>query len=274
MFEAPERKASKGTGTGTGEGAGGGAGVVTPKTGAEATPASTGATINSQTNYKAKSAANDRKTVGVNEQVDFWVDNTEGTYSASAGTGTSATKGTETTFTWTAQATAGAATITFTPKGGGTVTTVAMKVVAPELKFTKTGPLGGITGVGAGMICDVNFLPYDVCFGTGIQWEEGTAPASNAQGFFVGLTLDGHVPAAARAFDNNNAGPKDKASFTWSQKPDKDGSYDWVIPQNYVIGGTKYLIRNVTQTCQMYGPPHAGRTTVTKDGTETLTRDP
>ncbi len=269
MFEAPKR--TSGSGTGTGEGTGG-ATVVPPPQPAEATPAKVSA-INSQARYKAKTGAEDRKTVGVHEQVDFWVDATEGTFAATTGTGTTATKGGESTYTWTAAATAGGAKITFTPKGGGTASTVEMKVVAPEIKFTKKGPLP-VTGVGGGMVCDVNFLPYDVCFGTGVQWVEENVAASNPTGFFVGLALPKHTAEAARGFDNNNAGPGDKASFTWSQKPDKDGTFDWVIPQNYVVNGTNYLIRNVTQQCQMNGTDHPGRTTVVKDTETSAPRDP
>ena len=64
--------------------------------------------------------------------------------------------------------------------------------------------------------------------------------------------------------------------FEGFPKPwDKDGSFKWQIAQRWKLreGSGTGLIETLDQTCEIKGPPHAGRTTVSKDGASS-TRSP
>lgn len=278
--------ARRDAGTGTGEGTGGGAGgpaVGAPGTAGtpgpaganQAKPMDTKSNVTHETGRDAKSGKKDRTKVGVGELVLFSAD-VDGAWKASAATG--ATTATGSGYDWTAPATAATVTITFDPGGGVAVTTVTMEVIAPTIKLTKFEDIKdyGAGKQGAGMKCNVEFLPFDVSFG-GVQWKESDVDGSNAQGYFKGLALPKHTANATwRGFNNDNTGPKDIAQFMGIAKPwDADGSYDWVIPQNYrLLGQTSATgMGTLTQTCKLEGPPHAGRTTVSKGG-ESASRAP
>ena len=272
---APRRKAKRTAGHGSGEVTGAAPTdqtttkkpVTDPAQGA--TPADTKAkkiTVGSQARRAIKAAADTRKTVGIGEEVIFFAETApgegvEGTWTASIG----AVKPADGQMYWTApDAATDSVTITFTPTDGDAVKTT-MKVVAPSgLVFKKTSEMTYAKGVqGSGMHMDVTLDPSGVSF-YGIKWKESDVEASNAKGFYSGISLPKHVAAPAAMFGNDNDGPKDKAEFHGATGKFTEGSFDWVIPQAYVYKGTSYPFDPITQTCKMEN----GGSTVTSKATE------
>jgi hypothetical protein len=276
---AGKRSLSEQLPRGSGEATAGGAGNVGLPTGnvglPAATPMTNAAKVTHEAGYDAAQGAKDRTKFGVGE-VAYLAAEIAGTWTASAATGATTHKGDS--YDWTAPDTAQKVTITFDPGGGAPVTTVHFEVVAPDIKFSKIDDVTTYRPgtMGAGMNCNVNFLPYDVSFGGHVAWKEDNVPGVNAKDYFEHHDLPEHVANPAwKEFNNNNTGPKDFADFSKFPKPWSAGSFEWLIPQNYRVGsGPKHLIRNVTQRCDLEGDDHAGRTTVTKDITEQSTRDP
>ncbi len=264
-------EANETEGEGHGDAGGGGEGSVKPA------PVGPATKVTHEAAYDAAKGAKDRSKFGVGEVV-YLSAEAKGTWTATAALAGKPRTQKGDTFDWTAPDTAQSVTITFDPGGGAPVTTVHFEVVAPDIKFHKTEDVTSYRPgtMGAGMKCNVNFLPYDVSFGAHVAWKESDVAGINPKDYFEHQDLPDHVANPEwKEFNNNNTGPGDFADFSKFPKPWSAGSFEWQIPQNYrVDGGASHLIRNVTQRCDLQGDPHAGRTTVTKDGSEHSTRDP
>jgi len=241
---------------------------------APAAPA--GPTIASATDKAAPDGtANTRKKVGVGEVIVF-TGSAAGTWTASAGTATGASA---TTFRWTAPAVAGNVTITL--KIGTTTATDSIDVIRPnEISMTNAGSHTAQVGAGgACMLTEVTIKPLDVNFGR-TQWLEVPGPGTGISGFFEkfsAATLQHNPNTFYALIDDNNkmeAGPHNAANdhCAWHTTPGpyKDGAFQWVIPNYYIIDGEAVSAgRYMCDTTQRFTMDAAGAMTITKAGATT-----
>ncbi|MEO8700566.1 MAG: hypothetical protein ABI867_11010 [Kofleriaceae bacterium] len=226
-------------------------------------PMTTGKTkVTHEATQKAPSgAAKTRTTVGVGEVVWFTADEagTKAKWSSSAGKG----KQDGANYDWTAPATPDTVTVTFDPGEGGTPTTVSMNVIGPngidysEKKEDKTA---------TGMTNKLTFLPLSVNF-FGTQWRETDVEGTGVEGWFKHVAADKlkHKAAVARDIGDDNSGPRDHASFRATKPYGEDGSFKWVIPQQYSVKGAN--------NWQEITSPFTQLTSITADGTLTVSKN-
>ena len=236
-------------------------------------------TISSKTTFSAPDgSAETRENVGVGEEVTF-KGNQAGTWKASAGKPVSAPGGLK--LVWTAPDRAATVTVTLTV--GKATATKRIKVLEPAGIFgTKIGAdLAFPAGTqGAGMKLTFNYNPMTVSFGN-VFAKEVSGEASNIKDYFKSYTAADLHHDSGDTFtrigaDNKDTAP-DTASFSGYPKPWKKGAWDWVIPNKFrtvTEAGDGKKFTEVTQSFKLEGPPHAGRSTVSKAGVATAPRMP
>lgn len=238
---------------------------------AEASPATAGAVKLKVENDQAAPAGGGkaRTKVGVGERL--FVTNepaTEGSFTSTAGTG----KDEGTLYTWTAPETADKVTITFTPKDGGTASTVIIDVIAPdsvEFRDKKELSYGNVSA--AGMKVKVVFLPLSVSFAA-LDWQEKDVAPSAVEGWFksLGGAALQHKKGPGGYLDAKNQA-NDLAEWKSSTVVKEPSKLQWDIPQHYTVnGGTEQAVPNQPFT-QLMTIDASGTTTVTKNG-QTVTR--
>ena len=248
-----------------------------PAAPASPSPAATSApAIASVTMKSAPSGVADtRKKVGVGEEVAFGA-SAVGTWTASAGTpsGPAAQS-------WLWKAPATAATVTITLTAGPQTATDTITVVAPDsISMRNVGSHTAQVGAGgACMLNEVTFNPLDVCLGA-IQWLEVPGPGTSIDGFFKkfsAATLH-HDPNPNYAIVNDsnimeagaNNGPNDHCAWHSTPGPYKDGVFEWIVPNRYIIDGEAASKgRWFTDTTQHFTMDAAGTMTITKAGAST-----
>jgi hypothetical protein len=247
--------------------------------GAQAPVVATPLDITSATKLNAPDGtAATRTTIAVGEKVDF-TGTESGKWSADSGKPTSNVRAR--TFKWTAPKRA--ATVEVQLKVGKRVAKKTMTVVEPaSITATKIGSdftfAAGTQG--AGMKLSFKYAPLNVSFGR-IKVKEKSGPATNITGYYLGLTAAELWHDSGETFtrigaDNIDTGV-DTASFEGDPAPWTDGGWDWLIPNTFkVLGesGDGKTFTTVTQSFQLEGPPHAGRSTVSKAGVSTNPRMP
>jgi hypothetical protein len=262
-------------GRGEGEGAlpqpGKGTDGLNGPTTSGAQPMSTGAVkLKVENDQKSPSGSNTRTKVGLGERIFITPEPVvSGKFSSPVGKG----KDEGTLYTWDAPETAQKkVTITFTPDGGGTASTVDIEVIAPEkVEFQDKQELSYGNVSAAGMKVKVVFLPLSVSFAH-LDWQEKDVDPSVADGWFK--TLDAasikHIKGPGGFLDSKNAA-KDKAEWKSSVVVKEQSTLQWDIPQTYnVDGGKEQDVPNQPFTQLMTISPD-GTTTVSKNG-QTVTR--
>ena len=251
------------------QGSGGGPrGAGTRARGGAEAPARPGpADITHETARSAMTAADSRTTVGVGERVTFTATRAGSWRASDAKAGTSPT-GRGRTFRWTAPSTAANVTVTFDSGDGYPQQTIVFQVIRPAgVDFAVPNEVAIPAGVaGAGFHAYVRLFPYTVDF-SALQWKEEPSDASARRGYFAsGAPNHGTAEGAGRWLSvTQRLG--DTARFWGFAQPWVSGSFRWVIPNKYRVRGESgdgEQFTTVIQTCTLSGPPHAGRTTVTK----------
>jgi hypothetical protein len=211
-------------------------------------------------------AGDNRKQVGVGEQVIF-SSSAKGTWTATAAGPKGKTSVTNARkYTWTAPATASKVTVTFDEAGKSQ--TIDMDVIAPTgVDFWKRSEEEFATGTqGAGMFTSVKMLPFTVNFSR-TSWKEIPGPPSNMKGYFTSTTPPSHVPNKNwLGIDSDNSGPIDHAAY-WGIKGTPGwtaGSFDWEIPNHYKVDGESGAGYEFAKVIQSMAVDAAGTTTVTK----------
>lgn len=225
-----------------------------------------------------------RTTVGVCEEVKFWLDPAPGSVSWSASGGTPSTS-TLQEYLWTAPEVGGEITITAT--SDDTSYTVNMTVIPPSsisavkvADFSTAGAVfDGNAGeipsgwAGAGMFLQLTLQPTTVCFGN-LNWREGAAPMTGQSGYFLTQTAPHPATPVAGGYEvaDDNDNLDDTAAFT-VQPPIASGSFTWSIPQRYLKRGASgdHPIYTVDQTCTI-APNFSA--TVSKFGVTSESRTP
>lgn len=212
---------------------------------------------------------NGRTMVGVGERVRF-KSTVAGTWTASAAHQGTPVHGTGTRFLWQAPVVAHAVRITFAP-AHGSHQAVHFHVIHPSsLHFDRISQDGYPAGQqGVGMVTRVTFMPLNVSFSF-LQWLEVPGGPSGITGYFVHHPAPDHHPNP----DWLNVGPDnshltDHAALWGWPAPWTDGRFEWAIPNSYRVqgdGGAGHRFTTTHQRFHLEGPPHAGRTTVTKGG--------
>ncbi|MEO8704203.1 MAG: hypothetical protein ABI867_29390 [Kofleriaceae bacterium] len=168
-------------------------------------------------------------------------------------------------FLWIAQSTGGVHAVTFQTQSGAHET-ITFDVVAPEIDFRLARVLAYPAGQqGAGMVTEVQFLPFTVSFAN-VQWRESAGPASAARGYFATQTPPDHAPNPAWLPVGTAA---DTAACWGFPAPWSAGSFDWQIAQRYKVAGEPgdgHLIGRVTQHVALADD---GTTTITKGNAST-----
>ncbi len=241
---------------------------VLPTQGAE--PASTGPVkLKVETDKKPPTGGKSRTTVGVGERI--FVTNeplTDGKFTSNAGKGLDE----GTLYTWDAPDTAAKATITFTPKDGGTPSTVEINVIAPEKAVFKDKTelsYGDVSA--AGMTVKIAFLPFTVSFAN-LDWQEKDVAPSAVEGWFTSLppTKVKHKKGPGGYLDADNKAD-DLAEWASEQVVKQKSKLQWIIPQHYKVnGGAEKPVPGQPFT-QLMTIDASGTTTVSKNG-ETVTR--
>lgn len=236
----------------------------------EAVPASTGPVkLKVENDKKSPTGSNSRTTVGVGERI--FVTNepvTDGKFSSGVGKG----KDEGTLYTWDAPDTAAKAVITFTPKDGGTPSTVEINVIEPasvEFQDKKELSYGNVSA--AGMTVKVAFLPFTVSFAN-LDWQEKDVAPSVVEGWFKSLSPDKvkHKKGPGGYLDAKNKA-SDKAEWASSVVVKEESKLQWDIPQHYKVnGGAEKPVPDQPFT-QLMTIDADGTTTVTKNGM-TVTR--
>jgi hypothetical protein len=257
------------TGKGEGDGLGAEKGPAITGPAGGAVPAKTGTVkVTHETDQDTPSgAAKTRTTVGVGELVYFTAESADkgSSWSATAGKG----KANDANYDWRAPATPSSVTITFDPGGGGTATTVEMKVIGPNgITYSDKKEDSAPTG----MTNKLTFLPLSVCF-WGTQWREQDVDAANIKGFFTHIKADKlkHHAASPKDIGSDNSGPKDHASFAATKPFGEAGSFSWEIPQQYSVKGANNWQQIVSPFTQLTSIEVDGTVTVTKNG-ESVTK--
>ena len=256
----------------TGPKPGGPTNAALPETGAGAQKMSTDPIKLKVENEKASpKGATDRKTVGVGERI--FVTNepvTDGKFTSDVGKG----KDESTLYTWDAPDTAATATITFTPKDGGTPTTLTIKVIEPssavfqdkqELTYGKVSA--------AGMTVKIAFLPFTVSFAN-LDWQEKDVAPSAVEGWFKSLPAAKvkHKKGPGGYLDSENKA-KDTAEWKSDVIVKEKSKLQWDIPQSWKLkGGAEHAVP-LSPFTQLMTIEEDGTTTVSKNG-ESVTRSP
>jgi hypothetical protein len=214
----------------------------------------------------------------VGERVTF-SGNVAGAWAASAGTPVASTANGK-KFEWTA--TDRAATITITLTAGTQSATKTMTVIEPTaITASKLSEVSFPSGVqGAGMKLRFKYHPLNVSFGN-IEVKEVSGPPTNITGYYTTTPIDELWHDSGETFtpigkDNKDTGI-DTAQEAGAPPPWTDGTFDWVIPNNFRTihegdtDGKRFT--TVTHATRIEGPPKAGRTTVSKGG-QTVRRSP
>jgi hypothetical protein len=213
----------------------------------------------------------------VGEEVTF-TSNVSGAWTASGGTpAASVANGKK--FKWTASDRAASITITLT--AGTQTATTTMTVIEPtgitakklsEIRFSKGEQ-------GAGMKLRFIYAPMTVSFGN-IEVKEVSGPATNITGYYTSTPANELWHDSGDTFTRIGKDNKDTAIDTaqgaGDDPPWTDGTFDWVIPNKFKTiteAGDGKQFTTVTQAFQLEGPPHDGRTTVSKGG-QTVQRSP
>lgn len=238
--------------------------------GNDAVKASTGSVkLKVENDKKAPTGGTDRTTVGVGERI--FVTNepvTDGKFSSTVGKG----KDEGTLYTWDAPDTAAKATITFTPKDGGTPSTVVITVIEPEkvvFQDKKELTYGNVSA--AGMKVKVAFLPFTVSFAN-LDWQEKNVDPTVVEGWFKTQPADKlkHVKGPGGYLDAANKAD-DTAEWKSSVVVKEQSKLQWDIPQTYAVnGGTAVPVPGSPFT-QLMTIDATGTTTVSKNG-QTVTR--
>jgi hypothetical protein len=232
--------------------------------------ASTGPiTLKVETDKKSPGGSNSRTTIGVGERIFVTNDPvTDGKFSSKVGKG----KDEGTLYTWDAPDTAAKAIITFTPKDGGTPSTVEINVIEPEsVVFQDKQALTYGKVSAAGMKVKVAFLPFTVSFAN-LDWQEKDVAPSVVEGWFKSLPADKvkHKKGPGGYLDaKNKAG--DTAEWESSVVVKEESKLQWDIPQNYKVNGGAEKPVPAQPFTQLMTIDASGTTTVTKNG-QTVTR--
>jgi hypothetical protein len=225
-------------------------------------------TITSETTFAAPSgAAKTRTDVGVGEVVTF-TGSASGKWTATSGT--PVTLPSAATFSWTAPDRAQDVTIKLAV--GSENATLKMKVLEPASILcarNSTIPIGAGTA-GAGMKLTFNYSPMKVSFGN-VEAKEVSGPATSIKGYFKK-----HYAAADLKHDsgdtftaikeNNKDSAEDTASYSDAVKPYEDGSFDWVIPNNFRVKTEAGDGKQFTTVTQAFAIDSVGTVKITKDG--------
>lgn len=208
-----------------------------------------------------------RSTVGVCEDVTFtsqapvtWTVASRGAFTPPAGA--------RVTTTFNAPDVASNCVITATDAGGRTVQST-LKVIPPndsrarKISNREVYPVGS---AGAGMDIQFRLHPLSVSFGN-IETLEVPGPASNITGYFVGVAGP-HAPSPfwTRVADDNWEAVNDTAGSAIRPQPWSDGSYDWVVPNNYRRQGSAIAGHHFVDVTQHFTMAADGTAGVTKGG--------
>ena len=225
--------------------------------------------ITTRCELAAREGGPGRRTVGVGEGV-MLRSPSNGTWTASAvGTGGLATaKGGS--YRWVAPDRAGQVTITLA-SGKGQPQTVTFEVIEPQdVEFSwlaeataadlENNPIGG------GMYTKLDFLPATVSF-QAASWSEVGGGPSNPTGLFLSEPAPQHKPSKKPIAMDRAA---DLAAYFQRTLPRAGGSFDWLIPNQFQVGGgaPKQFVTTV-QHIKLADPPMEGYVTVSKRGAAT-----
>jgi hypothetical protein len=210
-----------------------------------------GKRVQSKTISRAREATDDRTTVGVGEHVQLIAGE------AGIWNGVVASE----RYLWIAPATAGIHAVTFVTSAGD-CETIMFEVVAPGIEFRLARALASPGQQGAGMVTEVQFLPFTVSFANA-HWRESAGQPSGIQGYFETHRPPDHAPNPA--WLPMGIGAADTAACWGFPAPWSAGSFEWRIAQRYRVAGESgdgHLIDHVTQ-----------HVAITNDGTTTISKD-
>jgi hypothetical protein len=255
---------------------------ATPQAATPATPAAGPVIQSKATVHAPDGTADDRKTIGVVETIEFTLDGGQ-VADWSANNGWPGAKKGVAKYEWAAPEAPGTSTITATLPATGETATLDMTVIAPsdinmrshdEIAFPAGSP-------GAGMHLTVIALPRKVNFGW-ISFLEVPGPASGVTGFFAakaaaGTDLAHHPNPDFVRFNFANTFQFDTASASGDPvsppPPWADGRLTWSIPNRYRAFNSTGTGRFFTTTTQRFAIDAAGAITITKQG-ERVSRHP
>ncbi len=237
-----------------------------PKPGAPPKPAKP--TITSETKFAAPDGtAKTRTDVGVGEVIKF-IGSESGEWTATSGLPVTLAGGK--TFNWTAPNRGADVTIKLTV--GTDSATLAMKVLEPAaITGVRNSTLAfGAGTAGAGMILTFNYSSKKVSFGN-VEAKEFSGPATNIAGYFkkhYKADQLKHNPTAGFTSikQNNEDSAKDTAKLESTFKPYEDGSFDWVIPNNFRVKTESGDGKEFTKVTQAFSIDATGTVNVTKAG--------
>jgi hypothetical protein len=225
-------------------------------------------TISHETKLSAPDgSAKTRTDAGVGEKVTFKGSAT-GNWTSTGGTPDKLDNSNE--FAWTAPNRA--ATVNIKLAVADKSASVSMNVIEPDsITATKNSEIAYPNGTqGAGMKLTFNYHPKKVSFGN-VQAKEVSGPASDIVGYYQNHGMP-HYHNSGDTFTSIGEDNKDTAPDTAAQsgypKPWSDGSFKWIIPNNFRVkteGGDGKKFTDVTQVFTIDG---TGKTKITKAGAE------